>query len=92
MNGLSKLTHKTTEIQALSSQFVTVAQQAATAVYSWIGRGNNNEADGAATRAMREQLNQLDMEARIVIGEGEMDEAPMLYIGEKLGTGNGAIC
>jgi fructose-1,6-bisphosphatase II len=90
VNGLSKITHKTTDIQALSSEFVTVAQQAATAVYSWIGRGNNNEADGAATKAMREQMNHLDMEARIVIGEGEMDEAPMLYIGEKLGTGEGA--
>ena len=89
---MSKITHKTTDIQALSSEFVTVAQQAATAVYSWIGRGNNDEADGAATEAMREQMNHLDMEARIVIGEGEMDEAPMLYIGEKLGTRRRGFC
>lgn len=86
---MSKTIFKTTDIQALSNDFVTVAQHAATAVYSWIGRGNNNEADGAATKVMREQMNHLDMDARIVIGEGEMDEAPMLYIGEKLGTGEG---
>ncbi|WP_370475551.1 class II fructose-bisphosphatase [Sporosarcina pasteurii] len=81
---------KTSDIQALSREFVTVAQKAATAVYPWIGRGNKEMADGAATKAMRAHMNHLTMDARIVIGEGEMDEAPMLYIGEKLGTGDGA--
>ena len=80
---------KRQDIQVLSSEFLTVVQQAATSVYPWIGRGNKNEADGAATKMMRDAMNQIDMDARIVIGEGEMDEAPMLYIGERLGTGNG---
>jgi fructose-1,6-bisphosphatase II len=69
--------------------FLTAAQQAAAAAYPWIGRGNKNEADGAGTSAMRTQMNAIDMSGVIVIGEGEMDEAPMLYINETLGTGNG---
>lgn len=64
-------------------------QKAAVAVHPWIGKGKKNEADSAGTEAMRKQMNLIDMNAVIVIGEGEMDEAPMLYIGEKLGTGTG---
>lgn len=76
-------------IQSLAGEFLTVSQKAATGVYPWIGKGNKNEADGAGTEAMRNEMNHINMNAVIVIGEGEMDEAPMLYIGEKLGTGKG---
>ncbi|SHE09795.1 Fructose-1,6-bisphosphatase class 2 [Chlamydia abortus] len=76
-------------VQSLADQFLTVAQHAAIAAYPWIGKGNKNEADDAGTEAMRIQMNNINMNATIVIGEGEMDEAPMLYIGEKLGTGQG---
>ncbi len=76
-------------VQTLAMNFLAVAQQAAIASYPWIGKGNKNAADGAGTEAMRNQMNIIDMNGRIVIGEGEMDEAPMLYIGEELGTGNG---
>jgi len=76
-------------VRALAMEFLTVAQQAAIATYPWVGKGNKNEADGAGTEAMRNQLNLIDMKGLIVIGEGEMDEAPMLYIGEELGTGKG---
>jgi fructose-1,6-bisphosphatase II len=76
-------------VQSLAGDFLLVAQKAAIASYPWIGKGKKNEADGAATEAMRDQMNKINMGAHIVIGEGEMDEAPMLYIGEKLGTGFG---
>lgn len=76
-------------VQTLAMDFLTVAQRAAIASYPWIGKGDKNAADGAGTEAMRNQMNLIDMNGRIVIGEGEMDEAPMLYIGEELGTGNG---
>ncbi len=75
--------------QSLSAEFLTVVQNAAISVYPWIGKGNEENADGAATEAMRDTMALINMDARIVIGEGEMDEAPMLYIGEKLGTGVG---
>jgi fructose-1,6-bisphosphatase II len=75
--------------QSLMMEFLAVSQQAAVACYPWIGRGNKMEADGAGTEAMRNRMNLIDMNGVIVIGEGEMDEAPMLYINEKLGTGNG---
>lgn len=74
---------------SLVMDFLAATQQAAAAAYPWIGRGNKNEADGAGTSAMRAQMNEIDMSGVIVIGEGEMDEAPMLYINETLGTGNG---
>ena len=54
-----------------------------------IGRGDEKAADQAAVNAMRDQLNKLDISGFVVIGEGERDEAPMLYIGEEVGTGNG---
>ena len=52
----------------------------------WMGRGKKDEADDAATTAMRDVFNTVPMQGTVVIGEGEMDEAPMLYIGEKLGN------
>ncbi|SMQ62965.1 fructose-1,6-bisphosphatase, class II [Bacillus sp. OV166] len=69
--------------------FLTVSQQAAIAAYPWIGKGYKIVADGAGTIAMRDRMNLIDMQGIIVIGEGEMDEAPMLYINEELGTGMG---
>jgi fructose-1,6-bisphosphatase II len=80
---------KVNDIQGLTEEFLLVTQRAAVASYPWIGKGNKIQSDGAATEAMRDQLNKINMNAHIVIGEGEMDEAPMLYIGEKLGTGMG---
>src|SRR5690625_7272467 len=53
----------------------------------WVGRGDKNAADGAATNAMRVNLKKVKLYSTIVIGEGEIDEAPLLYIGEKLGIG-----
>ena len=73
----------------LIDKFVNVTSGAAASCYKHIGKGNKTIADKAATDSMRESLNKLDIDGKIVIGEGELDEAPMLYIGEKLGTGNG---
>ena len=53
----------------------------------WMGRGDKNAADQAAVDAMRNVLNSLDMDGIVVIGEGAKDEAPMLYVGEEVGTG-----
>jgi fructose-1,6-bisphosphatase II / sedoheptulose-1,7-bisphosphatase len=68
---------------------VRVTEAAAIACSSWIGRGEQDDADQAAVSAMREALNSMDIDGTIVIGEGERDKAPMLYIGEKVGTGTG---
>jgi fructose-1,6-bisphosphatase II / sedoheptulose-1,7-bisphosphatase len=73
----------------LSLGLARVAEQAAIASADLIGRGDEKAADQAAVNAMREQLNLLDIAGVVVIGEGERDEAPMLYIGEEVGTGNG---
>ncbi|MET0154540.1 MAG: class II fructose-bisphosphatase [Rickettsiales bacterium] len=68
---------------------VRVTEAAAIACYKWIGCGNEREADRAAVNAMRQALNILPIDGTVVIGEGERDKAPMLYIGEKVGTGYG---
>lgn len=73
----------------LAIEFSRVTEAAALAGYQWLGRGDKNAADGAAVHAMRIMLNKVDIDGQIVIGEGEIDEAPMLYIGEKVGTGSG---
>ena len=70
-------------------EIVGVAESAALACYEWIGRGEKDAADQAAVDAMRTALNDLMIEGKIVIGEGERDEAPMLYIGEEVGNGSG---
>ncbi len=70
-------------------QFVNVTSNAAVASYNFIGKKNKIAADKAAVDSMRNDLNQLNIKGKIVIGEGELDEAPMLYIGEKVGTTNG---
>ncbi|AKN52888.1 class II fructose-bisphosphatase [Weizmannia coagulans] len=75
--------------QNLVMSFLAVSQQAAIACYPLIGRSDKMAADDAGTKAMRSRLNRINMDAVVVIGEGEMDEAPMLYINEKLGTGSG---
>jgi fructose-1,6-bisphosphatase II / sedoheptulose-1,7-bisphosphatase len=66
-----------------------VAEAAAIASWKFVGLGDEKAADQAAVDAMRTALNQLEIDGRIVIGEGERDEAPMLYIGEKVGSGKG---
>ena len=73
----------------LTLELVRVTERAAVASSLLVGRGNEKEADQAAVDAMRKELNKLDIQGEVVIGEGERDEAPMLYIGEKVGTGNG---
>jgi fructose-1,6-bisphosphatase II / sedoheptulose-1,7-bisphosphatase len=73
----------------LSLDIVRVAEEAAIACYTQVGGGDEKAADQAAVDAMRTALNAIEMDGRIVIGEGERDEAPMLYIGEKVGTGKG---
>ena len=70
-------------------QFVEVSIRAALASHYLVGKKNKIAADKAAVDAMRTELNKIDMKGEIVIGEGELDEAPMLYIGEQLGTKNG---
>lgn len=73
----------------LSLGLARVSEAAAIASAALIGRGDEKAADQAAVNAMREQLNLLDIAGVVVIGEGERDEAPMLYIGEQVGTGRG---
>ena len=73
----------------LSLGLARVSEAAALASAELIGRGDEKAADQAAVNAMRRQLDMLDIDGTVVIGEGERDEAPMLYIGEEVGTGNG---
>lgn len=75
--------------RSLSMELVRVTEAAALASARWMGRGEKDAADDAATSAMRDVFDTIPMKGTVVIGEGERDEAPMLYIGEKLGTGDG---
>jgi len=75
--------------RSLSLELVRVTEAAAVACAPLIGRGDEKAADQAAVNATRTELNRLNIDGRIVIGEGERDEAPMLYIGEEVGTGQG---
>ena len=70
----------------LAFELARVTEAAAMAAARWMGRGDKNAADQAAVTAMRLTLNNVDMDGIVVIGEGEKDEAPMLYIGERVGT------
>lgn len=74
----------------LAMELVRVTEAAALASGRWVGRGKKNEGDGAAVDAMRQLINSVSMDGVVVIGEGEKDEAPMLYNGENVGTGVGA--
>jgi len=71
----------------LTLEFARVTEAAAISSARWWGRGDKNAADDAATEAMRAMFDTVNIDGTVVIGEGEMDEAPMLYIGEKVGTG-----
>jgi fructose-1,6-bisphosphatase II len=71
----------------LAFELCRVTEAAAMAAARWMGRGDKNAADQAAVTAMRNTLNNVDMDGIVVIGEGEKDEAPMLYIGERVGNG-----
>ncbi len=71
----------------LALELVRVTEAAALAASQWIGLGHKNEADGAAVEAMRKGFDSVAISGTVVIGEGEMDEAPMLFIGEKVGAG-----
>ncbi|MCY9668615.1 class II fructose-bisphosphatase [Paenibacillus alginolyticus] len=73
----------------LALEIVRVTELAALASAPWMGRGDKNSADGAATSAMRAMFDSVSIRGTVVIGEGEMDEAPMLYIGEQVGSMNG---
>ena len=77
------------EDRNLALEAVRVTERAAIASAVWMGRGDERSADQAAVDAMRQALNVLGIDGTVVIGEGERDEAPMLYIGERVGSGNG---
>ena len=75
--------------KSLVDKFVNITSDAAIACHKFIGKNNKNTSDKAATDSMRNNLNNLNINGKVVIGEGEIDKAPMLYIGENLGTGKG---
>ena len=75
----------------LALELVRVTEAAALAASRWIGLGQKNDADGAAVEAMRKAFDFVAIDGTVVIGEGEMDEAPMLFIGEKVGAGGPAM-
>ena len=75
--------------KVLVNSFVNITSKAAIAAHKFVGKKNKILADKAAVDIMRSEINKLDIDGKIVIGEGELDEAPMLYIGEKLGSGKG---
>ena len=72
----------------LALELVRVTESAALAASKWVGRGDKNSADGAAVDAMRNLLDTVNMDGIVVIGEGEKDEAPMLFNGEHVGNGS----
>ena len=71
------------------NKFIKTTEKAAIGAFPFIGKGDKNAADKGSVDMMRSELNAIDMNGEVVIGEGEMDEAPMLYMGEKVGTKNG---
>lgn len=79
----------TTITRNLSLELVRVTEAAALMAGRWMGRGDKEAADGAAVDAMRQVLDTIDMDGVVVIGEGQKDEAPMLFTGEEVGTGQG---
>ncbi len=76
----------------LALELVRATEAAAMSAGRWVGRGDKNAADGAAVNAMRSIISTVQMSGTVVIGEGEKDEAPMLYNGEKVGDGTGPEC
>src|SRR5207244_3040802 len=77
-----------TQERNLAMELVRVTEAAALSAGRWMGRGDKEKVDQAAVDAMRQALDGVDMDGIVVIGEGEKDEAPMLYIGERVGNGN----
>src|SRR3989440_2135556 len=76
-----------TKERNLAMELVRVTEAAALSAGRWMGRGDKEKVDQAAVDAMRQALDGVDMDGIVVIGEGEKDEAPMLYIGERVGNG-----
>jgi fructose-1,6-bisphosphatase II len=76
----------------LAMELVRVTEAAAMTAARWVGRGDKNGADGAAVNAMRHLINTVSMDGVVVIGEGEKDQAPMLFNGEQVGDGTGPAC
>ena len=76
----------------LALELVRVTEAAAMAAGRWVGRGDKNDADGVAVNAMRVMISTIGMRGTVVIGEGEKDNAPMLYNGEEVGDGTGPLC
>src|SRR4249920_3926414 len=76
----------------LALELARVTEAASMAAARWVGRGDKNGADGAAVNAMRMLINSVSMRGVVVIGEGEKDNAPMLYNGEHVGDGTGPAC
>ncbi len=87
--GARSVTPTEISFSSLAADAVRVTEAAAVAAFAQIGRGDEMQADQLAVDAMRTGLNSLEIDGLIVIGEGERDEAPMLYIGEAVGTGRG---
>src|SRR5919112_713881 len=76
----------------LALELVRVTEAAAMAAGRWVGRGDKNDADGVAVNAMRAMISSVGMRGTVVIGEGEKDNAPMLFNGEEVGDGTGPEC
>ncbi|TQN32871.1 fructose-1,6-bisphosphatase II [Haloactinospora alba] len=86
--------HHSSEVpdRNLALELVRVTEAAALAAARWVGKGNKNGADGVAVRGMRHLISTVSMHGTVVIGEGEKDNAPMLYNGEEVGNGGGSEC
>jgi fructose-1,6-bisphosphatase II / sedoheptulose-1,7-bisphosphatase len=78
-------------LSSFSNDIIQIVENAAIACYDWIGKGQEKLADQAAVTSMRSTLNEVDFQGTVVIGEGERDQAPMLYIGEKVGKNNNGL-
>ncbi len=88
MQAEERFERSRTKERNLGMELIRVTEAAALSAGRWMGKGNKEMVDQAAVDAMRNALDGVDMNGRVVIGEGEKDEAPMLYIGEQIGNGN----
>lgn len=92
MNADALAVHPPAPDRNLALELVRVTEAAAMAAGRWVGRGDKNGADGVAVQAMRVMISTIGMNGTVVIGEGEKDNAPMLYNGEQVGDGSGPEC
>jgi fructose-1,6-bisphosphatase II len=92
MNDDALAVHPPAPDRNLALELVRVTEAAAMAAGRWVGRGDKNGADGVAVQAMRVMISTIGMDGTVVIGEGEKDNAPMLYNGENVGDGSGPAC